>query len=66
MMNFMTMTMDTQTKKAKELLKLMKRLVAQNHMYSEEELREMKRRLREAEEEVAKLEAHTSKGFGKK
>jgi hypothetical protein len=62
----MTMTMDTQTKKAKELLKLMKRLVAQNHMYSEEELREMKRRLREAEEEVAKLEAHTSKGFGKK
>jgi tetrahydromethanopterin S-methyltransferase subunit G len=62
----MTMTMDTQTKKANELLKLMKRLVAQNHMYSEEELREMKRRLREAEEEVAKLEAHTSKGFGKK
>jgi tetrahydromethanopterin S-methyltransferase subunit G len=35
-------------------------------MHSEEELREMKRRLREAEEEVAKLEAHTSKGFGNK
>jgi len=62
----MTMTMDTQTKKAKELLKLMKRLVAQNHMYSEEELHEMKKRHREAEEEIAKLEAHTSKGFGKK
>jgi tetrahydromethanopterin S-methyltransferase subunit G len=61
----MTMT-DTQTKKAKELLKLMKRLVANNDSYSEEELHEMKKRLREAEEEVAKLEAHTSKGFGKK
>ena len=61
----MTM-MDTQTKKAKELLKLMKRLVTNNDSYSEEELHEMKKRLREAEEEVAKLEAHTSKGFGKK
>jgi len=47
------MTMDTQTKKAKELLKLMKRLVAQNHLYSETEMHEMKKRLREAEEEVA-------------
>jgi tetrahydromethanopterin S-methyltransferase subunit G len=58
--------MDTQTKKAKELLKLMKRLVAQNHLYSETEMHEMKKRLREAEEEVARLEAHTFKGFGKK
>jgi tetrahydromethanopterin S-methyltransferase subunit G len=56
----------TETKRAKELLKLMKRLVAQNHMYSEEELHQMKKRLREAEEEIEKLEAHTSKGFGKK
>ena len=56
----------TEVSKAKELLKLMKRLVAQNHMYSEEELPQMKKRLREAEEEIAKLEAHTSKGFGKK
>jgi hypothetical protein len=56
----------TESNKAKELLKLMKRLVAQNHMYSEEELHQMKKRLREAEEEIAKLEAHTSKGFGKK
>jgi len=60
------MMMDTQTKKAKELLKLMKRLVAQNHLYSEEEMHDMKKRLREAEAEVAKLEAHTFKGFGKK
>ena len=56
----------TEVNKAKELLKLMKRLVAQNHMYSEEELQQMKKRLREAEEEIAQLEAHTSKGFGKK
>ena len=56
----------SEASKAKELLKLMKRLVAQNHMYSEEELHQMKKRLREAEEEIAKLEAHTSKGFGKK
>jgi septation ring formation regulator EzrA len=56
----------TEVNKAKELLKLMKRLVAQNHMYSEEELHQMKKRLREAEEEIAQLEAHTSKGFGKK
>ena len=56
----------SEASKAKELLKLMKRLVAQNHMYSEEELHQMKKRLREVEEEIAKLEAHTSKGFGKK
>ena len=56
----------TEVNKAKELLKLMKRLVAQNHMYSEEELHQMKKRLREAEEEIAQVEAHTAKGFGKK
>jgi uncharacterized protein YeeX (DUF496 family) len=58
--------MDTQTKKARELLKLVRRLAQQNHLYSEEELHDMKKRIREAEKEVAELEAKTSKGFGKK
>ncbi|MDW7641534.1 MAG: hypothetical protein SCG72_03925 [Nitrosarchaeum sp.] len=52
--------------KAKELVKLMGRLIKQDHLYSPEKLKEMKSQVRILKEELAKIEAQTSKGFGKK
>lgn len=56
--NFMT--------RARELVKLLERLTKQDHLYSEEQLIEMKKQLRVVKQELAELEAKTSKGFGKK
>ena len=47
----------------KNLIKLLKRLIKQDHLYTDEKLREMKQTLRLAEEELAKIEAKSSKGF---
>ena len=47
----------------RKLIKLLKRLIAQDHLYSDDKLREMKQALRLAEEEIAALEAKNSKGF---
>ena len=47
----------------KALIKLLKRLIKQDYLYTEEKLREMKQTLRLAEEEIAALEAKESKGF---
>jgi hypothetical protein len=52
--------------KAKKLVKLMGRLIKQDHLYSPEKLKEMKSQVRILKEELAKIEAQTSKGFGKK
>jgi len=52
--------------RTKELVKLLERLVKQDHLYSEEQLKEMKSQLRVVKQELAELEAKTSKGFGKK
>jgi len=52
--------------RAKELVKLLERLIRQDHLYTEEKIKEMKSQLRTVKEEIANLEAHTSKGFGKK
>jgi hypothetical protein len=54
------------TKRAKELVKLLEKLTKQDHLYSDEKLKEMKSQLRVVKEELAQLEAKTSKGFGKK
>lgn len=53
------------TTRARKLVKLLTRLVKQEHLYSEEQLREMKSQLRVVKEELAEIEAKTSKGFGK-
>jgi hypothetical protein len=58
--------MDTQTNRAKELVKLLERLVKQEHLFSGEKLKEMKAQLRVVKEELAQIEAKYSKGFGKK
>lgn len=54
------------TSRAKELIKLLERLVKQEHLYTEEKIIEMKQQLRTLKQEIAELEAKTSKGFGKK
>lgn len=50
----------------KKLVKLLKRLIKQEHLYSPEKVREMKQELRLIEKQISELEAQTSKGFGKK
>ena len=47
----------------KNLIKMLKRLIKQDYLYTDEKLREMKQTLRLAEEEIAILEAKNSKGF---
>jgi hypothetical protein len=54
-----------QTDRARKLIKLMNRLLKQDYLYSDEQLKEMKAQLRVVKEELAELEAKTSKGFGK-
>lgn len=54
------------TKRAKKLVKLLERLVKQDHLYSDEQLKGMKAQLRVVKEELADIEAKTSKGFGTK
>lgn len=54
------------TSRAKQLVKLLEKLIKQEHLYSDEELKEMKAQLRVVKKELADLEAKTSKGFGKK
>ena len=66
-MKYSMMMMDTQirTKKAKELVKLLERLIKQDHLYSEENLKEMKSQLRAVKQQIADFEKENSKGFGK-
>ena len=49
----------------KSLIKMLKRLIKQDYLYTDEKLREMKQTLRLAEEEMAEIETKSSKGFGK-
>ncbi len=51
--------------RAKKLVKLLERLIRQDHLYSDEQLKQMKSQLRVVKEELAELKSKTSKGFGK-
>ena len=66
MMKYSRMMMDTQINRAKKLVKLLERLVKQEHLYTTEKIIEMKSQLRVVKEEIAELEKKTSRGFGKK
>ena len=57
--------MDTPTSRVKKLVKLLERLVNQDHLYTEEKIIEMKAQLRVVKQGLAELEKKTSKGFGK-
>ena len=61
----MTMDIQTSTKKAKELIKLLERLIKQDHLYSQENIKEMKSQLRAVKQQIADIEKENSKGFGK-
>ena len=56
----------TETTRAKKLVKLLERLIKQDHLYTDDKVREMKEQLLAVKEEIAQLEAQTFKGFGKK
>jgi len=58
--------MSMPTDRARKMMKLLRRLIKQENLYTSEQLIEMKSQLRILEEELLELEAQTSKGFGKK
>ena len=58
-------TMMTDTKKAKELVKLLERLIEKDYLYSEDKIIEMKTQLRAVKKQIADIEKENSKGFGK-
>ncbi len=60
---FLTMTMGIPTDRARKYMKLLRRLIKQEHLYTEEKIIEMKKQLRVLEEELAVLESKVSKGF---
>ena len=57
-------TSTTNTARAKRLVKLLKRLIAQEHLYTDEQLKDMKKQLRVVEEEMNNLDSKLKKGFG--
>ena len=59
------MTLDMQTNtRTKKLVKLLERLIAQEYLYSEEQVIEMKRQLRVVKEEMNNLNTKLKRGFG--
>ena len=59
------MTMDMQTNtRTKKLVKLLERLIAQEYLYSEEQVIEMKKQLRVVKEEMNNLNTKLKRGFG--
>ena len=53
------------TTRAKQLIKLLERLIKQDHLYTDEQLKEMKSQLRVVKEQIAQQDKENSKGFGK-
>ena len=51
--------------KAKQLIKLLERLVEQHHLYDSDKLAEMKKELYSLKQQLAEYEKQKSKGFGK-
>ena len=64
MMNFMMTMMAMQTSRAKRLVKILERLLKQDYLYNDDEIRTIKSQLRVVKEEHAEANK-SSKGFGK-
>jgi len=64
-MNFMMTMMAMQTSRAKRLVKMLERLLKQDYLYSDDEIKTIKSQLRVVKEELAANDAKNSKGFGK-
>ena len=54
---------DTQTSRAKRLIKLLERLLKKDYLYDKEQLKLIREQLKVAKNELAKIEEQTSKGF---
>ena len=54
-----------QTSRARRLVKMLERLLKQDHLYTDEQIKTMKSQLRVIKEELAVSDAKKSKGFGK-
>jgi len=54
----------TKIKKVKDLAKLFERLIAQDHLYTEERIKEMKEALSAIKEQITEMEKQNYKGFG--
>lgn len=52
--------------RAKKLIKTLKKLLEQEHLYTTEEIIQYKRQLRNVQESLKEFQNLTSKGFGKK
>ena len=65
MMKSLRMTM-TDTTRAKKLIKLLERLIKQDHLYDDEKMKELKEQLASVKEQVEEMEKQNYKGFGKK
>ena len=65
MTNSMMTTTVMQTSRAKRLVTKLERLLKQDHLYTDEQIKTMKKQLRVVKEELATFEAKNSKGFGK-
>ena len=63
MMNFMMMTMATQTSRAKRLVKLLERLLKKRELFDDEQYKLIREQLKVAKNELARIEEQTSKGF---
>ena len=57
-------TSTADTTRAKRLVKLLKRLIAQEHLYTDEQLKDMKKQLKVVQEEMDNLDIKLKKGFG--
>ena len=62
MMNFMMMTMATQTR-ARKLIKLLERLLKKRELFDDDQVNLIKEQLKVAKDELARIEEQTSKGF---
>ena len=59
------MTMDMQTNtRTKKLVKILEKLIAQEYLYSEEQVIKMKKQLRVVKEEMNNANIKSKKGFG--
>ena len=60
----MTMTVMRTNTRAKRLVKVLEKIIAQEHLYTDEQLREMKQALRVVKKEMDILNTILKRGFG--
>ena len=65
MTNSMMTTTVMQISRAKRLVTMLERLLKQDHLYTDEQIKTMKKQLRVVKEELATFQSKNSKGFGK-